>query len=128
VLGLESRESFLRENTPYYEGLEWLNARVPDAGGVALDHVLVLYADAPAVAWTADALPPGAGPAETRRFFRRYRLTHAEVFARSGGKQRQLRAIGARPIGRVTVHNVESRTLSRRGPAQTMIVYELPKN
>ncbi len=114
ALGLESRDSFLRENTPYYEGLEWLNARAPDAGGVALDHVLVLYADAPAVAWTADALSPNAGPAETRRFFRRYGLTHAEVFARSGGKQRQLRAIGARPIGRVTVHNVESRTLSRR--------------
>jgi hypothetical protein len=128
VLGLESRESFLRENTPYYEGLEWLNARAPDAGGVALDHVLVLYADAPAVAWTADALSPNAGPAETRRFFRRYGLTHAEVFARSGGKQRQLRAIGARSIGRVIVHNVESRTLSRRGPAQTMIVYELPEN
>jgi hypothetical protein len=128
VLGLESRESFLRENTPYYEGLEWLNARARGPGGVALDHVLVLYADAPAVAWTDDALPPNAGPAQTREFFRRYGLTHAELFARSRGKQRQLRAIGARPIGRVTVHNVESRTLSRRGPAETMIVYELPGN
>lgn len=128
VLGLESRETFLRENTPYYEGLEWLNTHVPGAGGVALDHVLVLYAEAPAVAWTADALPPNAGPAETRRFIRRYGLTHAQVFAGSRGKRRQLEAIGARPIGRMTVHGVESRTLSARGPAETMIVYELPRN
>lgn len=128
VLGLESRQTFLREKAPYYEGLEWLNTRVPQAGGVALDHVLVLYTDAPAVAWTADALEPNAGPEETRRFFRRYGLTHAEVFAGSRAKRRQLEAIGARPIGRVTVHGVESRTLSRRGPAQTMIVYEVPRN
>jgi len=127
VLGRESRDTFLRQNTPYYEGLEWLNARAPTAGGVALDHILVLYADAPAVAWTADALPPGSGPAELRAFIRRYGLTHAELFAASTGKRRLLELIGATEIGRVTAHNVESRTLSRLGPPETMIVYELPQ-
>ena len=69
-----------------------------------------------------------AGPfPQTRAFVLRYGITHAEVFEGGGGST-QLAAIGARPIGRVTVHNVESRTLSRRGPAQTMIVYELPEN
>jgi hypothetical protein len=54
-------------------------------------------------------------------------ITHAEVFAGSRDKRRLLEAIGARRIGRVTVHDVRSRTLSELGPPQTMIVYELPQ-
>jgi hypothetical protein len=127
AFGLESREQFLRENTPYYDGLEWLNEHEPGAKGVLLDHVLVLYADAPAVAWTADALPSNTTPRELREFVRRDRITHAEVFAASRDKRRLLEAIGARRIGRVTVHDVRSRTLSELGPPQTMIVYELPQ-
>jgi hypothetical protein len=126
AFGRESREQFLRENTPYYVGLEWLNEHEPDAKGVLLDHVLVLYADAPAVAWTADALPSNTTPRELREFVRRYGITHAEVFAESRDKRRLLAAIGARRIGRVTVHDVRSRTLSELGPPQTMLVYELP--
>ena len=127
ALGLESREQFLRENTPYYDGLEWLNEHAPNARGVLLDHVLVLYSDAPAVAWTADALPSTARPRELRALVRRYDITHAEVFASSRDKRRLLAAIGAKQIGKVTVHGVTSRTLSELGPPQTMLVYELPQ-
>jgi hypothetical protein len=126
AVGLESRDEFLRENTPYYEGLEWLNANLPGDARVALDHVLVLHSDHPAVAWTADALPAGAGADETRAFFRRYRLTHAQVFAASAARRHQLDAIGAHVIGRVDARAVHSRTLSELGPPEPMLIYEVP--
>jgi hypothetical protein len=125
VAGVESRDTFLRTNTPYYDGLAWLNERLPDDASVALGHVLVLHAEPRAIAWTADALPSTASPAETLAFVRRYGLTHAQVFEGSV-QQRQLEAVGARRIGEVEARNVVSRTLSELGPPETLVVYELP--
>lgn len=125
ALGLQSDDEFLTANVSYHEATLWLNDRLPRDARVVLDHVFVLHVDRPAIAWTSDALPTSAGPGETRRFFRRERLTHALVFASSTAKQRQLKYVGATLVTRLTVHAVTSRALSRVVPAEPMEVYRV---
>jgi hypothetical protein len=125
AIGAESEREFLTENTSYFEGVDWMNRNLPPDARVVVDHVFVLHLDRPAVVWTADVLPTTAGPAETRAFVERFRLTHAAVFAADGARRRQLRYLGARVIGRVSVRPVTSRTLSEFGPPEPMLVYAL---
>jgi hypothetical protein len=124
AVGAESERRFLTENSSYYEGVDWLNRNLPPDAHVLLGFVFALHVDRPTVVWTADVLPSTAGRAETRAFFGRYRLTHAALLGTV--EPQQLRAVGARPIARVTVHPIVSRTLSETGPAETMVVYALP--
>lgn len=127
VTGRESAREFLEEKSSYYEGVEWLNRNLPADARVVLDHLFILHVDRPAVWWSSDALPTTAGPAPSRAFFRRYGITHAEIFDWDVSRKRQLGYAGARPIARVTVHAVSSRTLSDVGPPETMVVYALPR-
>jgi 4-amino-4-deoxy-L-arabinose transferase-like glycosyltransferase len=126
LVGAQSEREFLTENSPYYEGVDWLNRNLPPDAHVLLGFVFALHVDRPTVVWTADALPSTAGAEETRAFFRRFRLTHAAVLGRPGEMPGQLRYVGAREIGSVTVHNITSRTLNERGPSETMVVYAVP--
>jgi hypothetical protein len=126
VAGLESEREFLTEKSSYYEGIDWLNRNLPPDARVALGHLFLLHADRPAVYWSSDVLPTTAGPAESRAFFRRFGITHAEVFDWDVARKRQLGYAGARPIARLTVHAVTSRTLAEIGPPETVVVYALP--
>lgn len=126
ITGRESTRQFLTEKSSYYEGIDWLNRNVPANARVALDHLFLLHLDRPAVYWSSDVLPTTAGPVESRAFFRRFGITHAEIFDWDVSRKRQLGYAGARPIARVTVHAVSSRTLSEVGPPETMVVYALP--
>jgi hypothetical protein len=125
VTGRESENAFLTRTVSYHEGIVWLNRNLPEDARVALGHSFVLHVDRPALAWTSDALPTTAGPAETRAFFRRYRLTHALVFSSNARRRRQLGYVDAAPVRRVTVHAVTSRALARVGPEETMDVYRV---
>lgn len=126
VTGRESETEFLREKSSYYEGIEWLNRNLPPDARVALGHLFLLHLDRPGVAWFSDALPTTAGPGPSRAFFRRYGITHAAIFDWDVRRKRQLGYAGARPIARLTVHAVSSRTLAEVGPPETMVVYALP--
>jgi hypothetical protein len=126
AVGRESADAFLTRTVSYHEGTIWLNRNLPADARVALDHVFVLHVDRPAIAWTSEALPTTAGPGATRAFFRRYRLTHALVFSGDAARRRQLGYVDASLVGRVKVHAVTSRTLSRIGPEETMDVYRVP--
>jgi 4-amino-4-deoxy-L-arabinose transferase-like glycosyltransferase len=121
--GAESERRFLTENSSYYEGVDWLNRNLSPDARVLLGFVFALHVDRPTVVWTADVLPSSAGPAETRAFVRRFGLTHAAVLGTA--MPAQLSSVGARPIARVTVHPIVSRTLSETGPPETMVVYAL---
>jgi hypothetical protein len=127
VTGRESEREFLTEKTSYYEGIDWLNRNLPPGSHVAIGHVFILHVDRPALWWSSDALPTTAGPSESRRFFRRYGITHAQIFDRDVARIRQLEYAGARRIARVTVHAVTSRTLAEIGPPETVAVYALPR-
>ena len=125
VTGRESREEFLTEKTSYYEGVACLNRNLPPDARVLIGHVFVLYVARPTVVSTPDVLESTAGPAETRAFVRRYGLTHAALFTTDVVRRRQVRYLGARLIGRVTVHPIRSRTLAEIGPPETMLVFAL---
>ena len=127
VLGTQSEREFLLEKTSYYAATDWMNQNLPPDATVALDYLFALPLDRPAVVWTADVLETTAGPEETRAFIRRFGITHAAVFADGVRRRRQLAAVGARPIARIEVRPVVSRTLSELGPAQPMLIYELPR-
>ena len=127
AVGAQSEDAFLTANVSYHEATVWLNRHLPSDARVVLDHVFVLHVDRPAIAWTSDALPTTAGPAETRAFFRRYGLTHALVFSWNVGRRRQLQYVDATLVTRLAVHAVTSRALSRVGPEETMEVYRVPE-
>jgi hypothetical protein len=126
VVGREGDDAFLTSTVSYHESTIWLNRHLPRNARVVLGEIFVLHVDRPAIAWTTDALPTTAGRAETRAFFRRYRLTHALIFSTDGARRRQLGYVGASLVGRLRVHAVTSRTLSRRGPEERMEVYRVP--
>jgi hypothetical protein len=126
--GRQTEREFLLEKVSYFEGTDWLNRNLPADARVAIGHVFDFHLQRPYVALTADALPSTAGPRETREFVRRYGLTHVAIPASLGGRSKQLTAIGARLIARVTVHSVVSRTRAERGPPETMLVYALPES
>jgi hypothetical protein len=125
IAGAESDDEFLRQEVSYHEGVAWLNATLPKNASVVVDNVFLLHIERPALTWTSDALPPQAGPRETRAFVRRYGLTHALIFSGNPYRLRQLGYVGARRIGRVTVHSVISRTRSEVGPPETMELYRI---
>jgi hypothetical protein len=128
VVGLESDEEFLRDKVSYHEGVAWLNETLPEDASVVVDHVFLLHIERPALTWNADALPPAAGARETREFVRRYGLTHALIFTGNPYRLRQLGYVGARRVGRVTVHPVISRTRSDIGPPETMDLYRIEED
>ena len=122
---LEREDEFLRENVSYHVGTEWLNANLRPDARIALGHVFLLHVDPWALVWTPDALPTTAGRVETVEFFVRNRLTHAAVLA-TASRAHQLRYVNARLLARVPVRSVTSRTLSRAGPPDTLLVYAVP--
>jgi hypothetical protein len=123
VAGLESEDDFLRANTSYYAGTEWLNENLPADARVLLGHVFAFPVDRPTVVATSDLLPSTAGPAETAAVFRRYGITHVAVLGQPGAPTPQLRQVRARQIAAVPVRAVTSRTLNRLGPTETLVVY-----
>ncbi len=122
VAGRTSADAFLARKASYYEGARWLNDHLP-ADARVLYEGGTLYVDRDVQSWTLEALPKDAGRAETRRFFARLRPTHVAVASTSLQRVEQLRYVGARPLARVVVHQVYSRTRDELGPPETMLVF-----
>jgi hypothetical protein len=127
VAGTHSADDFLAAKTSYYEGVRWLNEHLPRDALVLYGPASTLYLERDAIPWTPDALPGDATPADVRRFFREERPTFAVVVSTERRRVAQLRLVGARVIARVTVHQVLSRTESKIGPPETMLVFRVPR-
>ncbi len=126
VVGSESERAFLARKAPYDQGIDWLNRNLGKNEKVLIDFTFVLYLERPYVVWTLDVLPRDAGPEATRAFARATGVTVAAVLASDRDRRRQLGYLHARPIARVPVRFVISRTLSELGPVEPMVVYALP--
>ena len=126
ALRLQDRDEFLEAKSPYYDGVQWLNREL-DADDVALlDFAAVLYMDDPYVVWTPVVLPIEAGAAETRRFARANRLTHAAILdVNLEARRPQLDVLGARRVATILVHAPVFGLRITRGQPERLHVYEL---
>ena len=125
-LGLQDRDAFLEQKTPYFDGVQWLNREL-GAGDVALlDFAAVLYMQDRYVVWTPVVLPIEAGPDETRRFAAANHLTHAAILdVNLEARQPQLDVLGARRVATIPVHAPAFGLRITRGQPERLHVYEL---
>src|SRR5205823_1687934 len=100
---------------------------LPTNARVLYGPATTLYIDRDVEGWTLDALSPVAGRAATVQFFQRVRPTFAAVLSTDLQRLRQLRFVKARPVARVIVHQVFSRTRDIVGPPETLDVFVVPR-
>jgi hypothetical protein len=127
VLGIESKQQFLREKVSNYDGVAWLNRRLGPRARVATDIWALFYLNMPYATFgtMGDLLPPSAGPKATRAFVASYGITHIAILDGDAPRRRQVGYLRARLIGRVSVRSVQSRTRADFGPRHEMLVYAL---
>jgi hypothetical protein len=126
ALGLQDRDDFLADKTPYYDGVRRLNGLLGDDDVALLDFAAVLYVEDPYVVWTPLVLPIEYGAAETRRIARTNRLTHAAILeVNLEARRPQLDALGARPIATFPVHAPVFGLRITRGRPERLHVFEL---
>jgi hypothetical protein len=126
ALGLEDRDDFLAEKTPYYDGVVRLNRMLGEDDVALLDFAAVLYVEDPYVVWTPMVLPIQAGADETRRFASEERLTHAAVLdVNLEARRPQLEELGARRIASVSVTAPLFGLRITAGQPELLHVYEL---
>jgi hypothetical protein len=126
ALGSQSRDDFLREKTPYYEGALWLNDHLDDHDRVLLDFAAVLYVEDPYVVWTPLVVSTNADPAQARRFAAKNELTHAAVLeVNLHARRPTLDALGAREIATVPVQAPVFGLRIRPGQSERLRVFEL---
>lgn len=126
ALGLQDRDEFLEARTPYYDGARWLNRELGADDVALLDFAAVLYVEDPHVVWTPVVLPIEAGAAETRRFARANRLTHAAILdVNLEARRPQLDVLGARRVATIPVHAPAFGLRITRGQPEQLHVYEL---
>jgi hypothetical protein len=125
VTGAESEEEFLRRKVSLYEGVEWLNRTLGPDDKVLLNVWSLLYLDVRYITFgtMGDLLPREAGPQATRSFVDLNDVTHVAVLADDDARLRQVGYLDARPLARVVVTPVRSRTRDERGPPKEMLVY-----
>jgi hypothetical protein len=130
AVGAQEREAFLRREVSLYDGVEWLNKHLGPRDTVAFDGWTLLYLRVPYVTFGThgDLLPLNAGPRETKQFVRDNGITHLAVLARDENRIRQAGYLDAHLVARVPVRSVTSRTLSKIGPPETMLVYEVGRS
>jgi hypothetical protein len=128
ALGLEDRDDFLAEKTPYYEGVRRLNRMLGEDDVALLDFAAVLYVEDQYVVWTPMVLPIQAGADETRTFASEERLTHAAVLdVNLEARRPQLEVLGARRIASVSVTAPLFGLRITAGQPELLHVYELHK-
>jgi hypothetical protein len=126
ALGLQDRDEFLEAKTPYYPGVQWLNGELGKEDVALLDFAAVLYMDDPYLVWTPVVLPIEADAAETRRFARANRLTHAAILdVNLEARRPQLDILGARRVATIAVHAPAFGLRITRGQPEQLHVYEL---
>jgi hypothetical protein len=126
ALGLQDRDEFLEAKTPYYDGARWLNRELRADDVALLDFAAVLYVEDPHVVWTPVVLPIEAGAAETRRFARANRLTHAAILdVNLAARRPQLDVLSARRVATIPVHAPAFGLRITRGQPEQLHVYEL---
>jgi hypothetical protein len=125
VFGTEPAQRFLREKVSNYNGVEWLNRNLGTHDRVATDLWALFYLRMPYVTFgtMGDLLPSDAGPAATRAFVARYRVTRIAILDGDSARRRQVGYLDARLIGRVSVRSVQSRTRGHFGRRHEMLVY-----
>jgi Dolichyl-phosphate-mannose-protein mannosyltransferase len=130
AVGAQERAAFLRKEVSLYDGVEWLNQHLGSHDTVAFDGWTLLYLRVPYVTFGThgDLLPLNAGPRETKQFVRENGITHLAVLARDKNRIRQAGSIGGQLVARVPVRSITSRTLSKIGPPETMLVYEVGRS
>jgi Dolichyl-phosphate-mannose-protein mannosyltransferase len=130
AVGAQEREAFLRNEVSLYDGVEWLNNHLGPRDTVAFDGWTLLYLRVPYVTFGThgDLLPLNAGPRETKQFVRDNGITHLAILARDENRIRQAGYLDAHLVARVPVRSVTSRTLSKIGPPETMLVYEVGRS
>jgi hypothetical protein len=125
VLGNQPKQQFLRQKVSNYEGVEWLNRRLPPRARVATDIWALFYLHMRYATFgtMGDLLPPGAGPQATRAFVAKYGITHVAILDGDSARRRQVGYLHARLLGRVSVRSVKSRTRGHYGRRHQMLVY-----
>jgi hypothetical protein len=124
LLGHQSESAFLEQKTSSYDGIAWLNAHVPK-GVVLTDIQGTLYLRAPYIAYTADVLPPSAGPVAVRQFVRCWNIEYVATMRGDTQLRAQMHPVLGRLIGETLTHLVLSRTRNTPGPSQTMLVFRV---
>jgi hypothetical protein len=125
VFGTEPAQRFLLEKVSNYSGVEWLNRNLGPRDRVATDLWALFYLRIPYVTFgtMGDLLPRDAGPAATRAFVARYRVTRIAILDGDIARRRQVGYLDARLVGRVSVRSVQSRTRGHFGRRHEMLVY-----
>jgi hypothetical protein len=129
VLGNEPKQQFLREKVSNYDGVEWLNEKLPPRARVATDVWALFYLRMQYATFgtMGDLLPPDAGATATRAFVARYGITHIAILDGDVVRRRQVGYLKARLLGRVSVRSVKSRTRGHYGRRHEMLVYAVAR-